>query len=125
MFVHEPVLYSGSLAKYRAAFLRNFMWLQDETKLRCAPVELLDDTITVLLLVVISSRVAIIHAATHGVIEQHGNLASGGGDGLGITDTASKASIKCAERGVGAAYGHCCKPESYGNPATGFPGMRR
>ncbi|WP_179966243.1 hypothetical protein [Massilia putida] len=101
------------------------MWLQVETELRGASMELFDDAIAVLLLVVIRAWVAVIHAVTHGVIEQHGNLASGGSDGLGVTDTASKAPIKCAERGVATAYGHCCKPESYGNPTTGFAGMRR
>lgn len=101
------------------------MWLQGEAELRCSAVELLDDAVTILLLVVISSWVAIIHTVAHGVIEENGDLASGRGDGLGVTDTAGKAAIKCAESSVAAAYGHCRKTKRYRYTTTGLSSVRR
>lgn len=87
--------------------------------------ELLDNTITVLLVIVIRARVTVIHTVAHGVVEQDSNLTSSGGDSLRVTNSASKAAVKCAESSIAAPYGHGSKPKRYGDTATGFPGMRR
>src|SRR5215510_11608690 len=88
VLVDEAVLYSGSLAKYRAAFLRNTSGLlQGKAELCRSAMQLLDDALSVLLLVVGSPWVFVIHAEAHGVIEQHRNFACSGRYRFGFADT--------------------------------------
>ena len=104
--VDPGVLHSASLAKYAAAFLRNtHRLLQGEPELRCPSVPLLDDALPVLLLVVRSSRVLILHAEAHGVVEQDGDLARGRGERFGFANARDQWSIEGAQRGVGSTHG--------------------
>ncbi|MCV5927165.1 hypothetical protein OFO11_35255, partial [Escherichia coli] len=67
----ERVPHPDCLAKYAAAFLRNTFldWLQCEAKARGAPLELLDDAFSVPLLVLVGSRVLVLHAEAHRAVE--------------------------------------------------------
>jgi len=112
-------------------FLRNsplrrcLLGLQCVAKLCGTPVQLLDDPVTVLLLIVVRAGIAVIHAIAHRVIKQDRDLARCRGDGLGIADAAGKASIKCSERGIAAANRNRSQSKCDGNPAAGFPGVCR
>ncbi len=76
-----------SLAKYRAAFLRNtFHRQQRKSKLRSTPMEALNDALSVLLLVVVCAWILIGHAEPHGIVEQDGNFPCGGSDRFRLAD---------------------------------------
>lgn len=87
------------------SFLRNTFghWLQCEAEARGAALKLLDDTISVPLLVLISSRILVLHAEAHRAVEEDGELARRGGHGLGLADPASQATVERAEGSLGAA----------------------
>ncbi|WP_183082189.1 hypothetical protein [Paraburkholderia sp. BL23I1N1] len=65
--------------------------------------KLLDNTVPVLLFVMISARVAVVHTVAHRVIKQDSDLARRRGHGLGIPDPAGKASVECAKRGIASS----------------------
>src|SRR5438132_3918635 len=102
VLIDKAVLYSGFLAKYRAAFLRNTSSLQQrESEFRRPSMQLLDDALAVLLFVVRSTRVLIVDAEAHGVVEQDSDLARGRRHRFGLLDARGQASVEGAQRGVG------------------------
>src|SRR3954454_23563889 len=60
--------------------------LEDVAQRLGPPLEIGEDALLVALLVVGSAGIGIVHPMTQGVIEEHRDLAGGGGDGLGLAD---------------------------------------
>jgi hypothetical protein len=95
------IFHSDRGSQYAAAFLRNTSCrslLQREAKLRSTAMQLLDDTLAVPAFVAVGPRVLIVHAEAHGVVEQHGNLASCSRLGLGLANTGGQSTIERAQR---------------------------
>jgi len=82
--------------------------------------KLFDDTVPVLLFVMIRTRVAVVHAIAHRVIKQNSDLARRRSHGLGVTNSAGKAPVECAKRAIASSNGHCRKPECDCDAAAGF-----
>jgi hypothetical protein len=83
--------------------------------------KLLDDAVPVLLLVVIRTRVAVVHAVSHRVIKQDSDLARRCGYGFGIADAAGKASVECAKRRIASSNGNGGKSQCDRDAAACFP----
>ncbi|HEV2680815.1 MAG TPA: hypothetical protein VGV14_09985 [Rhodanobacter sp.] len=66
--------------------------------------QLLDDTLLVALFVVVGSRVDVLHAEAHGVVEQYGDLARGGGDGFGLADASRQLAVERTQRRAGLSH---------------------
>lgn len=89
--LNKGVLQPHSLAKYAAAFLRNTLRrLQCKAKLSRASMQTFYDSLPIFLLVVIRPWVLIVHAETHGVIEQDRDLSSGSSKALAFPIRAAR-----------------------------------
>ena len=106
-------------------FLRNgstSFWLHGlENKAEClgTPMQIVDHPRAVACLVRRRSGIDVFHSMTHGVVEQHCDLAGRGGDRLGLADAGREPPVKGAERGVGASDGDGSKAQKRRCPAAG------
>ncbi len=82
---------------------RRGLRLQCETELGRSTMKLFDDTLSVLLFIVVRTGVAVIHAKAHSVVKQYGDFTCRCGHCLGIPDARSKSSVECAEGGMSAS----------------------
>lgn len=92
------------------SFLRNTILrrLQCEAEASGAALQLLDDPLAVSLLVLIDTRVLILHSEAHRPVEEDGELARCGGHRLGLTNARRQPSIERTEGCLGApdVHGH-------------------
>lgn len=86
--------------------------------------QLFDDSVTVLLLIVVGARITVVHAKAHGVIEQNCDLARGRRHCLGVANAGGKASGEGAKGGMAFPHRDRCQPEPHGHPVAGFARMR-
>ena len=65
-----------------------------------SPMQLLDDSLAVLAFVMVGTRIPIVDAEPHGVVEQHRDLACCCCYGLGLSDARRQATVERAERRI-------------------------
>src|SRR5260364_155338 len=87
--------------------------------------ELLEHPITVALLVVVSTWVAVVQSMAHRVIEEGHNFACSGGDGLGLSNSGGQAPVESAECGMRSPDGHGGPSQMGGNASDRFSGVGR
>src|SRR5260364_81832 len=85
--------------------------------------ELLEHPITVALLVVVSTWVAVVQSMAHRVIEEGHNFACSGGDGLGLSNSGGQAPVESAECGMRSPDGHGGPSQMGGNAIDRFSGL--
>jgi hypothetical protein len=79
-----------------------------EPELRGAAMQLLDNSVAVLLLILVGTRIPVVHAEAHGVVEQHRDLARGCSHCLGIANAGRKTSIEGAQGGMASSHRDRC-----------------
>src|SRR6516225_3348490 len=112
-------------------FLRNgdaryrLYGLEREAEGLCAPMQIVYDAGPIAGLVERRARVDVVHAVTHGVVEQDSDLACGGGDRLGLADARREPPVESAQRRVSPSDGYGGKPQERRGPAPRTASARR
>ena len=118
MSLNKGVLHRDSLAKYAAAFLRNSPgfgsggFLQNVAECLGAPLQIGQNTLPVPLLIVAGTGIGVVHSMPQRVVEEHRDLAGGGGDRLGFADARRETAVERSQRRVGAPNRHGGKPQA-------------